>query len=136
MEKYEKIINNEYIGSLTHPKMSIYDRAAQFSPFAALTGFENSIAETGRLTDSKIELSETQKEELDRKLQLIKNNLSKNIICTFIYFVADDKKQGGKYIALDGIVKRIAQTENTVFLIDGNKIPIPDILEIKSELFP
>ena len=87
MGRYDRIINYEYSGSTKHPKMSMYDRAAQFAPFAALTGYEKVISETARLTDKKIELDESQKEELDRKLQFILHRMPSSPLCTFIYFV-------------------------------------------------
>jgi len=135
MKKYEEIIDNEYIGVLLHPKMSIYDRAAQFAPFSALTGFENAIEETGRLTDRKIELDENEKEELDKKMRFLLNNLSKNIVCKFIYFVKDEKKQGGKYIEVEGIVKKLDRENNAIILKSGKKLMIENILNVLSEHF-
>ncbi len=135
MGRYDKIINYQYSGSTKHPKMSMHDRAAQFSPFAALTGYEKVISETARLTDKKIELDDNQKEELDRKLQFILQHLPSSPICTFIYFVKDEKKQGGKYIEQISEVSKINFTTRQIALKNGTIIPIDDILEIKSEFF-
>ncbi len=135
MGRYDRIINYEYVGSTKHPKMSMYDRAAQFSPFAALTGYEKTIAETARLTDKKIELDDNQKEELDRKLQFILKCLPSSPVCTFIYFIKDEKKQGGKYVEKMGEVIKINQTTRQILLKNQTTIPIDDILEIQSEIF-
>lgn len=91
--------------------MSNYDRAAQFSPFAALTGYDDAVKETARLTDSKIELDEYELQELNEKLNKIQDNLREDAEVSITYFVTDKKKSGGSYKTISGIVKRIDEYE-------------------------
>ena len=95
MEKYEDIIHLPHHVSSKRPQMPMIDRAAQFSPFAALTGYDDAISETGRLTDEKIDISEEEKEVLDRKQQFLLEKLDKRPALTVIYIVPDAKKSGG-----------------------------------------
>ena len=95
---YEDIINLPHHISSKRPQMSMLDRAAQFSPFAALTGYDDAIHETGRLTDEKIDLSEEEKEALDRKQQILMERLCDHPALTVTYFVPDPKKSGGAYV--------------------------------------
>ena len=97
---YDDIINLPHHVSDKHPQMTMHDRAAQFSPFAALTGHNDAIKETARLTDRRIELSEEVKEELSRKLLYIAENISDKPVVTISYFVEDKLKQGGEYVTL------------------------------------
>ena len=119
--KYEDIINLPYKKSCVHPHMSMKDRAAQFSPFAALTGHSEAIDETARITDRKIELSEDEKAVLDHKLTYILNNINNNLVCRFTYFVPDEHKNGGAYLSDTGVVKK-TDFENGVIYLDNNKI--------------
>ena len=135
MDKYDDIINLPHPTSAKHPRMSLYDRAAQFSPFAALTGHDDAVKETARLTDKKIEIDEDTKARLNEKLQIIQDNIGTDVIVTFTYFVPDERKSGGKYISCSGIVKRIDEYEHTVILTDKTSIPIEQISGIESELF-
>ena len=115
--------------------MSNYDRAAQFSPFAALTGYDDAVKETARLTDSKIELDEYELQELNEKLNKIQDNLREDAEVSITYFVADKKKSGGSYKTIYGTVKRIDECEQLILMKDGTKIPIGDILEINGDVF-
>lgn len=115
--------------------MSNYDRAAQFSPFAALTGYDDAVKETARLTDSKIELDEYELQELNEKLNKIQDNLREDAEVSITYFVPDKKKSGGSYKTISGIVKRIDEYEQLILMKDGTKIPIGDILEINGDVF-
>ena len=135
ISRYDDIINLPHPTSRKHPRMSLYDRAAQFSPFAALTGHEAAVKETARLTDERIILDEDAKMKLDAKLQLIKENIGAGIEVTFTYFVPDERKSGGEYISHTGIVKKIDEYEHTVIMKDRTIIPVSDIIEIESELF-
>ena len=139
---YEDIIHLPHHQSATRPHMSLYDRAAQFSPFAALTGFDGVIAETSRLTDQKIELSEYERALLDQKLSLIDDELRKgnHPEIAVVYFVPDPLKAGGAYEEYTGRVRSINAVEKcVVFLAEnrrsaGKRIRIDGIAEIRSEL--
>lgn len=134
MEKYEDIIHLPHHVSSKRPQMPMIDRAAQFSPFAALTGYDDAISETGRLTDKKIDLSEEEKEVLDRKQQFLLEKLDKRPALTVIYFVPDAKKSGGAYVTKSGNLKKIDAIERWMQLTDGTKIPLDDVADIESEL--
>ncbi len=127
-EKYADIIDLPHQKSAKRPHMSVEDRAAQFSPFAALTGYEDAVKETARLTDERIELDEYSKEELNRKLNEIKDNLAKQVLIT--YFVPDERKEGGAYITVSGCVKKFKEQEMLIIMEDGTEIPISEIIEI------
>ena len=133
--KYDDIINLPHHVSKKHPQMSLHDRAAQFSPFAALTGHKAAINETARLTDEKQILSEDVIAKLNEQLNLIKENISSNPIVTITYFVPDDRKSGGAYISNTGVVKKIDEYNHTVVLTDKTVIPIEQISEIQSDIF-
>lgn len=133
--KYDDIINLPHHVSKKHPQMSLHDRAAQFSPFAALTGHKAAINETARLTDEKQILSEDVIAKLNEQLNLIKENISSNPIVTITYFVPDDRKSGDAYISNTGVVKKINEYNHTVVLTDKTVIPIEQISEIQSDIF-
>lgn len=139
---YEDIIHLPHHQSSNRPHMSLYDRAAQFSPFAALTGFDGVIAETSRLTDQKIELSEYERALLDQKLSLIDDELRKgnHPEITVVYFVPDPLKAGGAYEKYAGCVRNIDAVERCIAFLAGNgrsagkRIRIDGIAEIRGEL--
>ena len=133
--KYKDIINLPHHVSKKHPQMSIEARSAQFAPFAALTGYEAAVEETGRLTDKKIEIDEEVKKILDRKLQTIKDKLKESNgkiqqKVSFTYFVPDLKKDGGKYIENIGIPKKIDDYKQIIILENKIEIPIREIIDI------
>ena len=128
--KYDDIINLPHHISNKHPQMTLEARAAQFAPFAALTGYESELRETVRLTDKKIELEEEVKEELNRKLQKIKTNIKDKINVNFTYFIKDKTKDGGAYIKTYGVVNKIDEDNRIIILDTKEEIPIDDILEI------
>lgn len=130
---YDDIINLPHHVSSKRPQMSMLDRAAQFSPFAALTGYDDAIQETGRLTDEKINLSEEEKEALDRKQQILLERLDERPALTVIYFVPDEKKSGGAYVTKSGNLKKIDEVERMMTLTDGTKISLDDVYDIESE---
>lgn len=134
-DQYDDIINLPHQVSKTRPQMSMVDRAAQFSPFAALTGYDAAIKETGRLTDEKVNLSEEEKEALDRKQQILMERLGDHPSLTVTYFVPDAKKSGGAYVTKNGNLKKIDGFERWMMLTDGTKIPLDDVADIESELF-
>lgn len=108
-------------------------REAQFAPFAALTGHDEAIEETARLTDSKTELDEYTKDEINRKLNFIQDHTDDEIFVKITYFVADKKKSGGKYITKSDFVTKVREFEKDVVLEDGTDIPIDDIFEIDGD---
>lgn len=132
---YDDIINLPHHVSATRPRMTLIDRAAQFAPFAALTGYESAVKEAARLTDKRIELDEYEKEALSEKLQLILEQLDECPEITVTYFQPDDKKDGGAYVALTGCVKKIDEFERVVVMTNGTKVSIEKILQIDSEIF-
>ena len=134
-DEYKDIINLPHHVSSKRPQMPMLDRAAQFSPFASLTGYDDAIHETGRLTDEKIDLSEEDKKTLDRKQQILSEKLSDHPALTITYFVPDAKKSGGAYVTKDGNLKKIDEFERWMMLPDGTKIPLDDVSDIESELF-
>lgn len=127
---YEDILEREHPVSPDRKHLSMTERAAQFSPFAALTGHQDAVEETQRLTESYQELYEDQNSILNEKLQWILSNLSKNPTVKFTYFVPDERKAGGAYVETTGTVKKIEQTEHQIFLTDGTRIPMEQIYEI------
>jgi hypothetical protein len=115
--------------------MSMLDRAAQFSPFAALTGYDAAIKETGRLTDEKIEMDEESLNMLNMKFQLLVDALDENQEVSFTYFKPDETKAGGAYVTATGIVKKIDYYGRLITMKDGTKIPMDDVSSIESEIF-
>lgn len=133
MGKYDDIINLPHHVSEVRPRMSRTMRAAQFAPFAALTGYDDEIKETARITDCKAEIDEYVKEELNKKLTELKENSEKNPEAKITYFVADEKKSGGKYITVKDRIKKIDVYKRTVLLLCGTEIPVDDIYEIETD---
>ncbi|MCI8597595.1 MAG: YolD-like family protein [Lachnospiraceae bacterium] len=133
--KYDDIIYLPHHVSKKHPQMSLLNRAAQFSQFAALTGYEDAINETARLTDAFIELDEDKKEQLDEQLQFIKKNLEQKPDCEITYFKPDEKKDGGTYVTIRGKIKKIDEYEHQIIFTDGTVLPIEYIFSIRGELF-
>ncbi len=127
---YDDIINLPHPTSARHPRMSLYDRAAQFAPFAALTGHDAAIEETARLTDEKPELSEEMMSRLNEKLNLIKENAGTGQMVTITFFVPDENKSGGAYVTHSGIVQKINEYEHTIIMTDKTVIPMQQICDI------
>lgn len=130
VDTYEDMIDMKYPYESKHPRMSLYNRAAQFSPFAALTGHEEAIDETGRLTDSRIELSEESKQEINQTLIYMQEHLSDDLEVLILYFVPDKKKTGGSYQSHIGKIRRIDEIESMLIMKDKKKIKIQDIIEM------
>ena len=133
--KYDDIINLPHHESKKHPRMSNEARAAQFAPFAALTGYDDAIKETARLTSERIEINEELKAILDAKLQIIHDKISSKPEVTFTYFVPDTKKDGGSYVTVVGNVIKIDEFNQKVILENKTEIPISEIVEITGEIF-
>lgn len=135
INQYEDIIQLPHHVSKTRPQMSMIDRAAQFSPFAALTGYDAAIKETGRLTDEKIELGDEEKDLLNRKQQFLASILRDRPEITVTYFVPDERKSGGAYVTTTGKLRRIDDVERFLVMVDGQKIPLDDIANIDVDGF-
>ena len=133
--QYDDIINLPHHVSATRPQMSMIDRAAQFAPFAALTGYDAAIKETGRLTDEKIELDEESLNILNMKFQILVDNLADEPEVTFTYFKPDERKAGGAYIEVTGTVKKVDDFERQIVMQNGMKMQMDDILNIEGEIF-
>lgn len=130
---YDDIIDLPHHVSKTHPHMPVSDRAAQFAPFAALTGYDDAIRETARLTDEKIELDEECKAVLNAKLLLLQEHLKEQPAAAITYFRPDEKKAGGAYVTVSGNIKKIDTYERVIVLDNGTKVPMDDIVEMRSE---
>ena len=133
--KYNEIMGLPHHVSKTRPQMPMSDRAAQFAPFAALTGYDAAIKETGRLTDERIELDVEALSALDMKYQLLMEALDEAPEVTITYFQPDERKTGGKYVSAVGAVKKIDDFERRITMRDGTRIPTDDVLSIDGELF-
>ena len=133
--KYDEIMGLPHHVSKTRPQMPMSDRAAQFAPFAALTGYDSAIKETGRLTDERIELDEEALTALDMRSQLLMDAFDDAPEVTITYFQADERKAGGKYITATGAVKKVDDFERRITMQDGSKIPMDEVPSIDGELF-
>ena len=133
--EYDDIIDLPHHTSSKHPRLPMSSRAAQFAPFAALTGFEGVIAEEGRLTDSFTELDDDMKEDIDLKLELLGGKIGDSLEATFTYFVPDSRKEGGNYRTVTGRIKKIDDIERMIMLRDGTRIRIDDLFSITGDVF-
>lgn len=127
---YDDILNLPHHVSQNHPQMSMRDRAAQFSPFAALTGYEDAIDKMGRLTEPRQELSEQEQAEINSCLTSIASKLNKRPKVRVEYFLPDAVKAGGAYVAVTGCVKKLSLVERTITLNTGTVIGMDDIAQI------
>lgn len=134
-KNYDDIIQLPRHVSKTRPKMPVANRAAQFSPFAALTGFEAAVKETARLTDERVELDESVKYALSDKLQVIAERMKECSEIWVTYFQPDEKKAGGAYITVTCTVKKIDEYERVITMTDGTAVPIDEIINIDGEIF-
>ena len=128
--QYDDIIRLPHPDSPKHPRMSLYDRAAQFSHFAALTGHHAAITETGRLTDRRIELDESEITRVDAELQHLQELLPGRPTVSITYFVPDERKHGGSYQTVTGEVKRIDAVAGVIQMTDRREIPIEDVFSV------
>ena len=133
--RYDSITKLPHYQSVTRPHMSLYDRAAQFSPFAALTGYDDAVKETARLTDTKAELDEYEKAAINERLNRIQDTFDVQPEVSITYFLPDKKKSGGAYITVTGCVKKVDEYEHVVVMRNGTKVHIDDIAEIDGEIF-
>ena len=130
MGKYDDIINLPHFVSKKRPQMSLYQRSAQFAPFAALVGYDEAIEETARLVDKRIELSDEEIEKLNIKLQKIIENINSKPIISVTYFIPDTYKNGGKYVTITGNLNKIREYPYTLILEDNSEIKVEDIFDI------
>ena len=133
--KYDDIINLQHYNSPTRPRMSRMNRAAQFSPFAALTGYDAAVAETARLTDMKRELTEDERIILSEQLQILSESAYDHPVVKITYFKPDNRKDGGSYEIISGAIRRIDKAEMKVVFTDGTRIDISEIYKIEGEFF-
>ena len=133
--KYDDIINCPHHVSEKRAPMPIANRAAQFSPFAALTGYDAAIEETGRLTEGWIDLDESSVEALNEKLLRIRQAMNAGPEITVVYFRPDERKSGGAYISVTGVVKKLDSVDQSLLLEDGTLIFFENIYALTGELF-
>ena len=132
---YDDILHLPHPTSKNHPRMSIQERAAQFPPFAALTGHAAAIAETARLTDRKMELDEDTRAELDRRQAILLEHIDQQPEVTVTWFRPDERKEGGAYLTTTGRLKKIDALGRRLVLLDGTGIPLEDVADLESECF-
>lgn len=130
---YEDMLELPHPVSKTHPQMPRRDRAAQFAPFAALTGYEEAVREAARITEEKMILDEDSKEQLDWKLRCLQEKVKEKPTITVTYFLEDEKKKGGKYVTVTGVLKKIDSYTHQFVLESGEEIPVEDIVSLEFE---
>ena len=132
--KYDDIIHLPHPVSESRPGMPMADRAAQFSPFSALTGYDGVIAETGRLTDAETELTESAISQLNESFRVLEENAHLRPQVTVCYFQPDSRKTGGSFVTVTGNVKRVDTYEQVLRLTDGREIPLEAIKSVECPL--
>lgn len=135
MNKYSDIINLPHHVSSKRLPMPMINRAAQFAPFAALSGYDAAIEESGRLTDGCIDLDESSKEALNERLQLVREIQDEEPEITVAYFQPDERKAGGAYLTASGRIKKIDEYQKAIMLADGMEIPFSRIYAISGAIF-
>lgn len=133
--KYDDMLHLPHPTSARHPRMPIAERAAIFSPFAALSGHAGAIAEAARLTDQKMELDEDTKAELDRRQAVLLEHISEQPEITVTWFQPDERKDGGAYFTTTGRLKKINEMNRVLILLDGTSIPLEDVADLESNCF-
>ena len=133
--KYDNILRLPHPTSAKHPRMPVSERAAIFSPFAALSGHAGAIAETARLTDQRMELDEDTRAELDRRQAVLLEHIAEQPEVTVTWFQPDERKDGGAYVTVTGRLKRIDPVERVMTLQDGTSIPLEDVVGLENEYF-
>ena len=131
--KYDDIISLPHPEPQTHPRMSLRDRAAQFAPYAALTGHSAAIVEAGRLTSERIELDESEIVRVDAELQRLQEMLDQKPTVSVTYFQPDERKDGGSYQTVSGVVKRIDSIGSTLLFADGREVSLKSVINIQLE---
>lgn len=133
--KYDDILRLPHHVSASRKPMAITARAAQFAPFAALSGYDAEVQEAGRLTDRPIEPDEYEKEALNARLQLLARHLREKWVVSLVFFQPDERKAGGAYVTRTGTVKKLYETERLLTLTDGTVIPLDDLIALDGEEF-
>lgn len=133
--KYDDIIDLPYPSKTARQRMSMHDRAAQFSPFAALTGYEDAVEKTARVTDEKLELAEDMKAIIDAKLSVIADRINARPTVIITYFVPDEKKSGGKYVTVTDKIRDIDPIEREIVLEKKGRVEIENVRSIDSDIF-
>ena len=128
---YDDILYRSHPVSQKHSPMSRADRAAQFSPFAALTGYDAAVRETARVTERRIELDEGVKAELNARLNCILEHLSEHPQVSITYFMPDEKKSGGAYRTVTGAVRKLDSFAKTLTLVDGTVVPMEEMVHVE-----
>ncbi len=128
---YDDLLDRPHPVSSRHPRMAMTERAAQFSPFAALTGYGETVRETARLTEEKRELTADQQQEIDRRLKELQERLFSDPVVTAVYFEADPRKEGGSYQTVTGTVRKLDPERGTLTFSDGTVIPFGDLLSLE-----
>ena len=134
-DNYDDIINMPHHVSSRHAPMPLLNRAAQFAPFAALTGYDAAVRETARTTENELTLDESRLEILNGRLLILQAKQQEHPMVTLCFFQADDRKSGGAYITTTGTVKKLDDFERLVILDNGTEIPIDRIVEITGDIF-
>ena len=133
--KYDDILRLPHHVSASRKPMAMTARAAQFAPFAALSGYDAEVQEAGRLTDRPIEPDEYEKEALNARLQLLARHLREKWVVSLVFFQPDERKAGGAYVTRTGTVKKLYETERLLTLTDGTVIPLDDLIALDGEEF-
>ncbi len=131
-EAYDDIINLSRPESKKHTPMPMEDRAAQFLPFAALTGYDAAVSETARLTEERVELDAQEAERLGARLAVLVKRQQEQPELSLLYYVPDARKAGGAYVTVSGRIKKITDFPRCIYLTDGSRIPIEDIVAVES----
>ena len=132
---YDDIINLPRPVSKTRPRMPLMNRAAQFAPFAALAGYDTAIQGTARVTEDKIELDQSAKDAISKRLQLVAERLKENPVISITFFQPDQMKAGGCYLTRIGQVKKVYEYERIIVMTDGTRIPMDEIISIEGRIF-
>ena len=135
MENYDDIINLPHHVSKKHPQMSLHDRAAQFAPFAALTGYDEEVREVSRITDQFHPLESKKKEEINQKLCILQEIQYEHPLISIYYFVPDNRKKGGYYEEMTEGVRKLDVVNEKLIMIDGTVICFKHIKEINGDIF-
>lgn len=133
--RYDDIIDLPHPVSKTHPQMSLWDRAAQFAPFAALTGHGAAIRETARLTEAFVRPEEDSRECLDGKLSVLLEHMEEQPEVTVTFFRPDQRKEGGAYMSVSGRVRKVDTWKRTLVMEDGTAVPMEYVIAMEGEVF-
>ena len=134
MNRYDDIINLPHHVSPTHQRMSMHDRASQFAPFAALVGYDDAVAETARLTETRPELDKQEQRAINERLAYIADHINEHPEVRIKYFLPDKRKNGGAIVEVSGAVKKISATDETIVMADGSFVSIKDVIDISSKV--